>query len=34
MELGNDREVLVKPTLVNWEQTNCRARAPERPWAH
>jgi hypothetical protein len=22
MELGNDREVLVKPTLVNWEKTN------------
>jgi hypothetical protein len=22
MELGNDREVLVKPTLINWEKTN------------
>ncbi len=22
MELGNDREVLVKPTLMNWEKTN------------
>jgi hypothetical protein len=22
MELGNDREVLVKPTLLNWEKTN------------
>ena len=22
MELRNDREVLVKPTLMNWEKTN------------
>jgi hypothetical protein len=28
MELGNDREVLVKPTLMNWEKSDLRFDAP------